>query len=40
MKAMNEIESKVLEMIANGEKLHGFALDILMEMTLRDMENK
>lgn len=40
MKAMNDIERKVLEMVANGEKLHGFALDILMEMTLRDMENK
>ena len=37
---MNDIERKVLEMVANGEKLHGFALDILMEMTLRDMENK
>ena len=40
MKAMNDIERKVLEMVANGEKLHGFALDILMEMTLRDIENK
>ena len=40
MKAMNEIEKKVLEMVKNGEKLHGWALDVLMEMTLRDMEKK
>jgi hypothetical protein len=40
MKAMNEIEKKVLEMVKNGEKLHGWALDVLMEMTLREMEKK
>ena len=40
MKATNAIEKKVLEMVKNGEKLHGWALDVLMEMTLRDMEKK
>lgn len=38
MIAKNEIEKKVLEMVKNGEKLHGLALDILMEMQLREME--
>jgi len=38
MKAMNDIEKKVLEMVAANKPLHGWMLDILMEMTLREME--
>ena len=38
MKAMNEIEAKVLEMVKRGDKLHGLARDILIEMTLREAE--
>lgn len=38
MTAMNEIESAVLEMVAEGTRLHGWALEVLMEMTLREME--
>ena len=40
MKAMNEIEAKVLEMVKRGEKLHGFAKEVLIEMTLRELENE
>lgn len=40
MKAMNNIEKKVLEMVKNGEKLHGWALEVLTEMTLREMEEE
>lgn len=40
MKARNELEKKVLEMVKNGEKLHGFAKEVLIEMTLREMEEK
>lgn len=38
MTAMNEIEATVLEMVAEGVQLHGWALEVLMEMTLREME--
>lgn len=38
MIARNEIEKKVLEMVKNGEKLHGLAREILIEMQLREME--
>ena len=38
MKALNKIEEKVLEMINNGEVLHGWARDIAIEMALREME--
>ena len=38
MTAMNAIEAAVLEMVAEGDQLHGWALDVLMEMTLREME--
>lgn len=37
MTALNKIEAKVLEMIARGETLHGFARDIAIEMALREM---
>ena len=40
MKAMNKAEEMVLEMLAKGEKLHGFAKDILIEMKLREMEEQ
>ena len=40
MKARNELEKKVLEMVKNGEKLHGFAKEVLVEMTLREMEEE
>ena len=40
MKARNELEKKVLEMVKNGEKLHGLAKEILVEMTLREMEEE
>ena len=39
MKARNEIEKKVLEMVRNGEKLKGWALDVLIEMTLDNKES-
>ena len=38
MTAMNEIEASVLEMVAEGTRLQGCALEVLMEMTLREME--
>lgn len=38
MKAMNKIEEKVLEMLAEGKPIHGLMRDILIEMQLREME--
>lgn len=38
MKAMNEMEKKVLEMIKKGETLHGLARDIAIEMQMREEE--
>lgn len=40
MKAMNELERKVLQMVAEGKPLHGLAREVLVEMTLREMEEK
>lgn len=40
MKAYNEIERMVLEMVKNGEPIHGFAREVLIEMTLREMEEE
>lgn len=40
MKAMNKMEEKVLEMIAEGKALHGYAREIWIEMLLREEENK
>lgn len=40
MKAMNEMEKKVLEMVKAGKPLHGWAREVLMEMTLREMEDE
>ena len=37
MTALNKIEAQVLEMIARGKTLHGFARDIAIEMALREM---
>ena len=38
MTAMNELERKVLEMVREGKPLHGMALEVWVEMTLREME--
>lgn len=40
LKATNKIEEAVLEMVRAGKPLHGLAHEILMEMTLRQMEEK
>lgn len=40
MKAMNKAEQMVLDMLARGEKLHGFARDIYIEMKLREKEEQ
>lgn len=40
MKAMNELEKKVLEMINEGKPLHGLARDVAIEMALREQEEK
>lgn len=36
--AMNELERKVLEMRQAGKPLHGWAREVLVEMTLRAEE--
>ena len=38
MKALNKAEEIVLEMMAKGESLHGWARDIAIEMALREKE--
>ena len=38
LKPMNEMERKVMEMLKRGEKLHGMALDIAIDMALRELE--
>jgi len=40
MKAINELEKKVLEMIKEGKPLHGLARDVAIEMALREQEEK
>lgn len=40
MKAMNELEKRVLEMVKAGKPIHGMAREILIEMQLREMEEK
>lgn len=40
LKPMNKIEEAVLEMVRAGKPIHGFAREILMEMTLRQMEEE
>jgi len=40
MKAMNELEKKVLEMIKEGKPLHGLARDVAIEMALREQEGE
>ena len=37
---MNNIEKAVLEMVKVGKPIHGFAREVLMEMTLRQMEEE
>ena len=40
MKVMNKIEEKALEMLAAGKPIHGLMRDVLIEMQLREMEEK
>ena len=40
LKATNKNEEAVLEMVRAGKPVHGFAREILMEMTLRQMEEE
>lgn len=40
MKALNNIEKKVLEMLVEGKPVHGLMRDILIEMQLREMEKE
>ena len=40
LKATNKIEEAVFEMVRAGKPVHGFAREILMEMTLRQMEEE
>lgn len=40
LKPMNKIEETVLEMVRAGKPLHGLAREILMEMTLRQIEEE
>lgn len=40
LKPMNKIEEAVLEMVRAGKPIHGFAREILIEMTLRQMEEE
>lgn len=40
MKALNNIEKKALEMLAEGKPVHGLMRDILIEMQLREMEKE
>lgn len=37
---MNELERKVVQMVTEGKPLHGFAREVLVEMTLREMEKE
>lgn len=36
MKALNNIEKKVLEMLAEGKPIHGLMRDILIKMQMRE----
>jgi hypothetical protein len=38
LKPMNEAEKLVVEMLKRGEKLHGEARDIAIDMALRELE--
>lgn len=40
MKAMNELEKKALEMLKAGKPIHGMLRDVLIEMQIREMEEK
>lgn len=37
---MNELERQVVKMVKEGKPIHGFARDVLIDMTLREEENK
>lgn len=38
MKALNNVEEKVLQLLAEGQKLHGWARDVFIEMCMREEE--
>lgn len=40
MKARNNVEEKVLQLLAEGQKLHGWARDVYIEMILREQEEQ
>lgn len=40
LKPINNLERKVLEMVRNGEHLHGAAREILIEMQIREMHEE
>lgn len=40
LKAMNKVEEAVLEMVRAGKPIHGWTREVLMEMTLRQMETE
>lgn len=40
MNALNTIEKKVVEMLDNGEHVHGLAREIALEMLFREIEKK
>lgn len=37
---MNDIERAVAKMVAEGKSIHGWAREVLIEMTLREMEKE
>ena len=40
MKAMNKMEEMILEMVKAGKPVKGLAREVLIEMTLREMETE
>lgn len=40
MTAMNKIEERALEMVKNGEPIHGEWREILINMQMREMEKE
>ena len=36
MKALNNVEEKVLQMVAEGQNLHGWAFEVYAEMCMRE----
>jgi len=40
MKAMNELEARVLAMVEAGAPIHGLLREVLINMQLRELERK